>query len=602
MTIEEVLFKLRDFGAKRENQQWKSRCPAHKDNTPSLAISQGLGGRVLFKCFAGCASESIAAAIGVTMSDLMGDKDFVAKETLPKWEWPIKATYVYEDAKGNPVYRIHRRVSPDSGKKVFSQERANGTGWSIGKGAMDGVTRIPYRLPRLIGSSGGEPVIHVEGEKCADKLTSLGFVATTSPGGSGGWKAELAQHYRGRAVVIIPDNDKPGQKYADAVFRSMDGIATSVKVLRLPVTGEGDDVIDWLEAGGTADELRAMIRRLSQKQEFLPSADRIMGERSERLIMAKGRLTFGVKFLDDALGGIMPRDLIIFGAKSGTGKTSLATVAAMANARSGKRVHYFALEAENTEIERRMKYQIAADLYYRRKLSTHRIRFLDWYQGAADAELAEFDQEAEAEMQSLTRNLHTFYRFSNFTSDDFCRQLESIKDDTDLVVLDHFHFVDSADDNENRAFKKTAKQIRDTALEFQKPIIVVAHVRKTDRRAGYIIPDMDDFHGSSDVPKMATKIVMIAPDFETRTGSPSLWSTYMHVAKCRTDSSVTRYVARVEFSTKTDSYGDAYVLGRATDGGKGFEEIESREWPSWKSNASAAVAEPDDDWFDRDTR
>jgi putative DNA primase/helicase len=31
-------------------------CPAHADNTPSLKVSEGERGKVLFKCFAGCTS------------------------------------------------------------------------------------------------------------------------------------------------------------------------------------------------------------------------------------------------------------------------------------------------------------------------------------------------------------------------------------------------------------------------------------------------------------------------------------------------------------------------------------------------------------------
>ncbi len=53
----------------------------------------------------------------------------------------------------------------------------------------------------------------------------------------------------------------------------------------------------------------------------------------------------------------------MLGAKTGIGKTALATITALHNCQQGKRVHYFALEAEEREIERRMKFQIIADLY-----------------------------------------------------------------------------------------------------------------------------------------------------------------------------------------------------------------------------------------------
>jgi putative DNA primase/helicase len=38
-------------------------CPAHDDETPSLHVSTGAGGKVLVKCFAGCPQEAVIAAL-----------------------------------------------------------------------------------------------------------------------------------------------------------------------------------------------------------------------------------------------------------------------------------------------------------------------------------------------------------------------------------------------------------------------------------------------------------------------------------------------------------------------------------------------------------
>ena len=57
MRIEDVLARL---AAVRPNgeRSWMARCPAHDDRNPSLSVSEGEGGRVLFNCFAGCAAEA----------------------------------------------------------------------------------------------------------------------------------------------------------------------------------------------------------------------------------------------------------------------------------------------------------------------------------------------------------------------------------------------------------------------------------------------------------------------------------------------------------------------------------------------------------------
>jgi putative DNA primase/helicase len=38
-------------------------CPAHDDNTPSLSIGEGLNGKVLFHCFAGCSQAAVLDAL-----------------------------------------------------------------------------------------------------------------------------------------------------------------------------------------------------------------------------------------------------------------------------------------------------------------------------------------------------------------------------------------------------------------------------------------------------------------------------------------------------------------------------------------------------------
>ena len=52
---------------------WRARCPAHDDRHPSLSIGVGDDDRVLLKCHAGCSTEAVVDALGLTMRDLMPD-------------------------------------------------------------------------------------------------------------------------------------------------------------------------------------------------------------------------------------------------------------------------------------------------------------------------------------------------------------------------------------------------------------------------------------------------------------------------------------------------------------------------------------------------
>lgn len=58
-------------GVKRSGGGYVAKCPAHDDRHPSLSVSEGDDGRALLKCFAGCSTEAVAEALGLTLAQLM---------------------------------------------------------------------------------------------------------------------------------------------------------------------------------------------------------------------------------------------------------------------------------------------------------------------------------------------------------------------------------------------------------------------------------------------------------------------------------------------------------------------------------------------------
>ena len=245
-TAEQVAAAL---NAQRTPSGWQARCPAHEDRRASLSIGQGEDGKLLLHCHAGCAFDDIMTAAGIERAKPNGHANGHDKGR-------IVAQYGYHDAAGKLAYQVVRKEP-----KAFLQRRPNGGGdwvWNL-----KGVERVPYRLPALLQAS---EAIVVEGEKDCDNLARLGFAATTNPGGAdasgeGGrkWPASFAQWFAGRHVAILPDNDAPGRKHADAVARKLADAAASIKVVALPGLPSKGDVSDWLTAGGTAERLRALI-------------------------------------------------------------------------------------------------------------------------------------------------------------------------------------------------------------------------------------------------------------------------------------------------------------------------------------------------------
>jgi hypothetical protein len=174
-------------------------------------------------------------------------------------EPPRKRHFDYCGSGGALLYQVEREDLPGGGKKI-RQRRPDGNGgwvWNLA-----GVQPVPYRLPEVLeGLAHGRTIVIVEGEAKADLLWSWNVPATCNSGGAGKWRAHHSAYLRGADVVALPDNDEPGRRHAEAVAASLTEAGASVRVLDLPGLGPKDDVIDWARAGGTVEQLHALIER-----------------------------------------------------------------------------------------------------------------------------------------------------------------------------------------------------------------------------------------------------------------------------------------------------------------------------------------------------
>jgi len=242
MEIDKILTHFKDV-KKVSLNQWQGRCPAHDDKTPSLSISEGEDGKTLLHCHAGCHKSAVLKAAGLKASDL-----------FPYTERSrIVATYAYTDKTGEVLFEVCRKEP-----KGFVQRRPDDNGKWIYN--LKGVRRVLYHLPELLNADRDAVVWIVEGEKDVERLASLGFVATCSPGGADKWRQDYNEFFSGRDVVIIPDNDEAGRNHAKSVGEALQRIAASVTIVELPdVPPDGGDVSDWLSQGHTKEELLALV-------------------------------------------------------------------------------------------------------------------------------------------------------------------------------------------------------------------------------------------------------------------------------------------------------------------------------------------------------
>jgi hypothetical protein len=318
---------------------------------------------------------------------------------------------------------------------------------------------------------------------------------------------------------------------------------------------------------------------------FHKSSDVILTEREVRRHYRQNMLTFGVDFLDDAMEGILKNDLVLVGAHSGGGKTQFCCNIAAANVSQGKRVHYLALEAEHAEIERRILYQLFTKHYYadpeRPRLE---VSFQKWMLGDFIESGFKYETEAAHEFEQKFTSLFTFYKQGSFDVHNFIAQVVLCADETDLIIVDHVHYFDFEDDNENRAIREIAKTARTLALEQGKPIILVSHIRKRDRNNTDMVPGQEEFHGSSDLFKIATKAITLAPG---AWGVGGKLETFFRIVKNRHEGSVTRFIASTTYLSSEGRYEKGYKLGDSNQKrDRDFEALLPGTIPRWAKRVS----------------
>lgn len=201
LTAEEIAAGLER--ARRNGQGWMACCPAHYDHNPSLSLTDGEGGRTLLYCHAGCPQDDVIEALR--------QRGLWQK---PEAELPQETTYTYRHANGTPAFHVHRTDYPDGSKKIM--QRLPGGPWKAPP-----PPRPLFNLPDIIKNPDA-PVLVVEGEKtalAAAKRFPVGWVVTTSASGSNAAKQSDWSVLKDRDILVWPDNDPPGHKYAEDVKR-----------------------------------------------------------------------------------------------------------------------------------------------------------------------------------------------------------------------------------------------------------------------------------------------------------------------------------------------------------------------------------------------
>jgi hypothetical protein len=185
--------------------------------------------------------------------------------------WKFVCEYLY-----TPTLKKSRWVKPDGTKTFTWQHKKNisDVKWENGVG---GQPILLYNQFALESAKKEDKINLVEGEKDVDTLTKHGRFAVCSPHGAGKdkWDSAFNEVFRGRNVVVVPDNDRIGRETGQAIALSLHAVAKSVKVIDLTAEWEDlkehGDITDVFEMMGKSSEIFDTLDKLvDNTAEFKP--------------------------------------------------------------------------------------------------------------------------------------------------------------------------------------------------------------------------------------------------------------------------------------------------------------------------------------------
>ena len=236
-----LVFFEQHLKVKWRGAQGAARCPFHDDCKASLAVNRTSGLWFCHACNLGGTAREFAERLG------------------------IEAPAGNRQSAGNPSTTATRKARCCTkwcvpGKK-FRQRRPEEGGWLW---KLDGVRRVPYRLPDLPQVTAATSSSW-KARRTLKPYARTGSKRHATPAAPASGTEEFGEHLRGRVCILIADNDEPGRKHVEDVARKLTSYAEKIINLgALPESPEHGDASDWLAAGHSIAELLALVTAAEQ--------------------------------------------------------------------------------------------------------------------------------------------------------------------------------------------------------------------------------------------------------------------------------------------------------------------------------------------------
>jgi replicative DNA helicase len=480
----------------------------------------------------------------------IASKDGNAEPKIEYGPWELFAVYDrYVNADGLPRYEVHRfhrySTTPGANKKYdkkFQQRWKHEDGswvWGITAGLylkeggdwvqfkadrhsareseaveMPAIERVLYDLPAVLSSN---PVFLVEGEKKADEIRILGLVATTASGGSNAeWLPSFTEAVRGKTVYHVPDNDEPGQRFANKIEATL---KTACDYLRITLPQQYNDICDYFVdkfSDGNPDQRRQALyaltywaqeeaRRKELEERGLISIIEAVslfpgGERAYLNCERQKGINTGFDRFDRMTLGLHAQELLILAARPAMGKTGLATnIATHVASEEGKAVAVFSLEMSRISlIDRIICSESRIDLQRLRSgclTQDEKDRMNREYKRTSKIPLF-IDDTAGTNLESVHSKLHRLQKEQNLG----------------LVVIDYLQLMQGHGRFENRVqeISSLSRGLKLMSKDLKVPFMVLSQLsRAPETRGGDHRPMLNDLKESGQIEQDADVVAFI---------------------------------------------------------------------------------------------
>lgn len=313
----------------------------------------------------------------------------------------------------------------------------------------------------------GKMVIVCEGEidtLTVSQLNGNRFAVVGIPGGAAGAKSAIQTNLDWllgfESVVFMFDNDEPGQKASTECAALLP--PGRAKIARLDMK----DPNEMLMAGRGADVIKAMWGARTYQPEGVVAGDDLWTLLTERKSVAG--LPFPYKGLNDSLGSMRPREVILITSGSGMGKSTLTRELAFSVMEQGHKIAYIALEESvDRSVLGFMGMAINKPLHLTEIIDYDALRPV--FEEHVRDRAVFFDHFGTGDPEALMNKIR--FMVNGFG----CK----------VVVLDHISILVADADDERRTLDVVCTKLRMLTEELGCTLLLVSHLRRPPGDKGH---------------------------------------------------------------------------------------------------------------------